>query len=313
MELFKLFESISCKIDTFDLFNLSKVKHYLLVQESANFLDNSYLVYNPNNVSFKHIVGDIVELQINKNNNEAIFQVASQLNCLEMLNPDVSPLDGITNYYQDNTQGPKAVLCTPYALAWRNYLYKDYLLESQIDLSSNLLSYFKSLNININWRVKNGYLFIDKSNLLLINEILSVPLHYNNAKEFITVGFHSSIPVVIDRVEYNYVNHIFCSGIPLSYYPNTGINSDLWDLLSLLLLEIQYELTMMLAIYKNLKNNTNKPLYLTKIGVGAFGMKQSILIQAIKNAYKNIKSLKYKLDIRLVHYNRIDKDYYDIN
>jgi hypothetical protein len=55
-------------------------------------------------------------------NEEALFQAASQFNCLEMVGPGVSPERGIAIYFEDPTQGPKCAMCCPAATVYRNYL-----------------------------------------------------------------------------------------------------------------------------------------------------------------------------------------------
>ncbi len=51
----------------------------------------------------------------------AVFQVASQFNCLEMVGPKVRPEDGISRYAADATQGPACALACPAATVFRNY------------------------------------------------------------------------------------------------------------------------------------------------------------------------------------------------
>ncbi|KPI89114.1 hypothetical protein ABL78_1758 [Leptomonas seymouri] len=52
----------------------------------------------------------------------AFFQVASQLNALEFISPDVTPEDGVTHYVHDRTQGPACALACMAGTAYRNYL-----------------------------------------------------------------------------------------------------------------------------------------------------------------------------------------------
>ena len=53
----------------------------------------------------------------------AVFQVASQFNCLEMISPGERPEDGITRYAQDHTQGPVCAMACPAATVYRNYFW----------------------------------------------------------------------------------------------------------------------------------------------------------------------------------------------
>lgn len=74
-------------------------------------------------MTFSTVVGDVRELHNRRLEYQgAVFQVASQFNCLEMVNPGVTPENGITMYEADRTQGPAcAIACAP-ATAFRNYL-----------------------------------------------------------------------------------------------------------------------------------------------------------------------------------------------
>ena len=52
----------------------------------------------------------------------AVFQVASQFNALEMIDPGVTPRDGVAICALDPTQGPKCALACPAGTVFRNYL-----------------------------------------------------------------------------------------------------------------------------------------------------------------------------------------------
>lgn len=51
----------------------------------------------------RNVIGDVAEYHRRKENRYAVFQVASQLNCLEFVHSDVTPEEGITGYVQDRT------------------------------------------------------------------------------------------------------------------------------------------------------------------------------------------------------------------
>lgn len=60
---------------------------------------------------FQHeAIGDVLALHGDRDQRGAMFQVASQLNCLEFVGPDKTPEDGVTSYAQDPTQGPACAL-----------------------------------------------------------------------------------------------------------------------------------------------------------------------------------------------------------
>ena len=57
------------------------------------------------------LVGDVRSLHQDITNKSAVFQVASQFNCLEMAAPHVVPEDGVGIYQNDCTQGPACSIC----------------------------------------------------------------------------------------------------------------------------------------------------------------------------------------------------------
>ena len=71
---------------------------------------------------FENILDDVRSLHAQPSCNGAVFQVASQFNCLEMASPDLTPDDGVTRYAHDMTQGPACALSCPAATVYRNYL-----------------------------------------------------------------------------------------------------------------------------------------------------------------------------------------------
>ena len=73
------------------------------------------------NLSITNISGDIRTLHADPANANAVFQVASQFNLLEMTGPDVTPEQGITRYQRDPTQGPACAMAAGAATIYRNY------------------------------------------------------------------------------------------------------------------------------------------------------------------------------------------------
>ena len=74
----------------------------------------------PNTV--RVVVGDARVLHGDRENQGALFQVASQFNLLEMVHPDVAPEQGVTRYECDATQGPACAIAAGAATIYRNYL-----------------------------------------------------------------------------------------------------------------------------------------------------------------------------------------------
>ena len=55
-------------------------------------------------LTFENISGDVRSLHKDPANDGAVFQVASQFNCLEMVGPGTTPDAGVTIYAKDATQ-----------------------------------------------------------------------------------------------------------------------------------------------------------------------------------------------------------------
>lgn len=297
-----------------ELFKQNNGKHFDNIKIGTfKVIDNEQMhmmfpqLQNKGTVSFQNIVDDIVEIHKYASSNNATIQVASQLNCLEMVDPNITPEHGITIYEYDNTQGPKCALCCPAGLAFRNYIYNGgQTADYQIDMSDKLLNFFQMYDENISWDVCNGYLMINSDDILIkINNLLNHKEFMNEAKKLIQSGFHFGQGVYKNN---NVVNHVYCSGLPIVYNKKiTNIN--LWDKLSKVFLDAMYENTLLGACLNNINNGEKKPCFLTMIGGGVFGMKHSLIIDAIQNACQMIATKGYSLDVKLVHYKYIHKNY----
>ena len=59
------------------------------------------------------VSGDVRTMHRDSANRNALFQVASQFNLLEMTGPDITPEEGVTRYSDDHTQGPACAIAQP--------------------------------------------------------------------------------------------------------------------------------------------------------------------------------------------------------
>lgn len=86
----------------------------------------------------KEVVGDVTEFHIAPENAYALFQAASQFNCLEHTSERGIPENGITCYSYDKTQGPAcATACGP-GTVMRNYFALAGKPQSQMEQLENL-------------------------------------------------------------------------------------------------------------------------------------------------------------------------------
>ena len=130
-------------------------------------------------VSVTHsVTHDIMADHADPVNNGALFQAASQFNCLEMVSDSVAPETGVTGYVNDHTQGPACALATAPALVYRNYLLRvergrlasapaprgqthDRQLNTCADMEELL---FEKTGERF-WEMRNGYLRSDRGRL----------------------------------------------------------------------------------------------------------------------------------------------------
>merc|ERR1712232_490411 len=123
-----------------------------LCEEEANLRDSH------EGISFQNIVGEARKLHLDSANEGAVFQVASQFNCLEMPSPSVTPEDGVSGYFRDATQGPACSLACPAATVYRNYFAnkggqtKDFQLDCLADVGNTLENEEHKY-----WDMVNGY------------------------------------------------------------------------------------------------------------------------------------------------------------
>jgi len=274
-------------------------------------------------LAFKHIeTPDVALLHCDPKNEGAIFQVASQFNCLEMINVDTTPNQGVTIYSDDHTQGPACAMACPAALVYRNY-FVEHTKNGQTHKGqcSHQIDNLEDINIllgNMNgeyWTMTNGYVIVNDDKKLgdISNKIVVV--ERENIIQALRVGVHWSTSIV------DYLNittnkkpldhrvcQVYASALPVSLRYNGSItNIDLWEPFATCILEASYMATLCIAALIAIKSQTRIKCYLTLIGGGAFENKPGWIINAIKKALKNYKD--YPIDVMLVHHNSINTEY----
>src|SRR5438477_547006 len=110
-------------------------------------------------------------------NKNALFQVASQFNLLEMTGPDVSPEDGVTRYSYDHTQGPACAIAAGAATIYRNYFadvdgHSGQQRRRQIDCLSDLGEALGNEGEAL-WTMRNGYALCTEKGLTAIDHLLA--------------------------------------------------------------------------------------------------------------------------------------------
>ncbi len=245
--------------------------------------------------------GDVRRLHHDLDNADALFQVASQFNLLEMVSPEVSPADGVTRYSHDLTQGPACAIAAGAATIYRNYFAQS--PEDQLDALADLgAALSKALDTPLRslWTMRNGYAMPSLSGL----ERIAAYLEHADEQERdflrakLRIGVHRDVEVTdAPGDDRPIVSQAFCSAMPVSY---TYIDEDTWAAFATLTLEAAYEATLRTAML-NAKRGVSNVVFLTQIGGGAFGNRPIWILEAIRRALALACSAD--LDVRLVSYN----------
>jgi len=255
-------------------------------------------------------IGDVLELHALPENRGALFQVASQFNCLEFAGPEVVPEDGVTGYATDPTQGPACSLAAAAATVYRNYFVPvggqlGQRRDRQIDTLSGLSaalgapgSYFS---------IRNGYTHSNPSRLLALSTALQA--HDRDALlRTVRIGVQYGVGVdFAKRFEptrsRTTVSQAFCSAISCGYVH--GVPTDAWDPLATLVLDATYEATLWAAV-RNAAEGGSERVWLTFVGGGVFGNRSEWIAHAIRRALAAVEG--YALDVRIAHYRSINTD-----
>jgi len=256
-------------------------------------------------ISITEIVRDVQVLHKDPDNENAVFQAASQFNLLEMVGPEISPERGIGIYENDHTQGPACAIACGAGTIYRNYFVP---LENQLGQTTHkqidcLTEIGIALNNEANalWTMKNGYALANLKGLKSISKYLDnlTPMEYEALKEKLKIGIQWNTEVTLSKNK-QLVTQVYCSALPVQY---SQVEAPYWESFARLILEATYEATFYVAL-KNYNSTGNNKLYLTLVGGGAFGNKRSWIFDAIKKAV--VKFRKTPLEISIVSYGQAD-------
>lgn len=319
---------------TFGPFSLHSVKDYreectrlmqLLLQQQqqqqASPPDSESETVNhryANRITWQNIRASVLDLHADPANAGAIFQAASQFNCLEMISPSVTPEAGITCYCQDPTQGPAcAIACGP-GTAYRNYLIEfpndghvGQTSNRQINTLDPILERLADNNNGekTNITVKNGYAKASNQNLAALHGI--VRHHTEELIELLQVGVQRNTEVTHPIRTGRLVTQVYCSAVPVSYTLATAVE---WAPLARVVLQGAYEATLLEGVFQHLYKQLERPgetigptkIYLTMVGGGAFGNEMEWIWDAMERAHNAIRLYHpVALEIYIVHYGDI--------
>ena len=236
-------------------------------------------------------------------NENAVFQAASQFNLLEMIHPGVSPDDGVSCYENDHTQGPACAIACGAGTIYRNYFVPidgevGQTASRQIDCLEGIAKYFEQNGLAL-WQMKNGYVLASEGCLIGISKHLSQLSEdeLENLKGKLKIGVQQDTEVTISETGH-LVTQVYCSALPVAY---SSVESEYWKAFASLTLQASYEATMYVALSNFERTGVDK-VFLTLVGGGAFGNENSWIKEAILKVMAKFKNIP--LDVKLVSYGR---------
>lgn len=246
-------------------------------------------------------VADVQDLHANPANSEALFQVASQFNLLEMVSPSMIPEQGVAIYENDFTQGPACAIATGAGTIYRNYFARvngkvGQSDSNQIDCLEEIGAVFHNSERKL-WEMRNGYALVSESGLKEISERLrtSRPDQIDELRCRLKVGIQWGTQVTIRGCSH-LVSQVYCSALPVAYSDHS---SYAWKDFATLILDAAYDATLCAARIKA-EMTGNKTVFLTLLGGGAFGNESDWIIGAIDRALR--VHADSGLDIRIVSF-----------
>ena len=262
-------------------------------------------------IRVRNVVGEAGDLHADPRNADALFQVASQFNLLEMVSPSISPEDGVTRYASDRTQGPACAIAAGAATVYRNYFAMVDGKEGQdagrqIDCPRDVHEALSPDGQPL-WEMRNGYALPTAPTLTHFNQRFSeLDEDGRDAlRAALRIGVHRDVEVARSASRH-LVSQVFCSALPLSY---SSADSPEWESFARLILEAAYEGTLLAAV-ENSSRNRGAPVYLTQLGGGAFGNRPGWIVAAMERAFDRLG--ESGLDVRIVHYSRVRDRFRDL-
>ncbi len=303
-KLISLINSKEFSIGTLEIPTLEELRTNSYVQEKYN-----------SKIQISEIVADVRDLHCQKENENALFQVASQFNLLEMIDPCISPEMGVGRYEFDGTQGPVCAISCGAGTIYRNYFVPineqiGQTEEKQIDCLELIGKELENDRLAL-WNMKNGYALLNKHGLLHINKKLAqcTENEIENLKGKLKIGIQWQTEVTLSESRHK-VSQIYCSALPVAY---SQIESIYWERFSRVILEGLYEATLYAGMINMEKFNSNV-VYLTLVGGGAFGNEEFWILESLEKAVEKFKNVP--LDLKIVSYGRSNdnlRKYFEIN
>ena len=256
----------------------------------------------PARLKLREVVADVQALHADPGNANAVFQVASQFNLLEMVGPDVTPEQGIARYSHDRTQGPACAMACAAGTIWRNYLVPlgDQVGQTaprQIDTLADLGAALGNTGEKL-WRMRNGYALPQKGGLSRVAKAIAAG-DAQVLKDLVRIGVQHGTQVTLGDTSH-LVTQVYASALPIAYAPAPLAE---WQAIARLVLQAAYEAALAVAMRNAATTGMNR-LFLTRLGGGAFGNPPDWITDAISKAVTKFSACD--LDVVLVSYGQPD-------
>ena len=238
-------------------------------------------------LSVREVVADVAALHRDPANANAIFQVASQFNLLEMVSPNVTPEAGVTGYEHDKTQGPACAIACGAGTIWRNWFAEidgevGQTADRQLDMLADVGADLNNTNNQL-WTMRNGYA------LATGNGLESLP----DDHDLLRIGIHADTEVTLDNASHT-ATQLYCSALPVAY---TDASAEALEPLARMILNSSYEATLW-AARRHHAAGGSPIVYLTLLGGGVFGNKTTWITDALRRAFAIHRNSP--LDVRIV-------------
>lgn len=329
------------QFSTPSLANLRKLGKRLIGLDPHN-LKNQPISDSLSRFSFDHIIQGDVLLEHAKYPG-AVFQAASQFNCLEFSNGRVTPEIGVACYSYDHTQGPACALACAAGTVYRNYFVDVASLvgsknHSTKDIDEEATNH-KTLGQRQNWQInnlddfelainngteqyftiRNGYTFSDEESLLRLQNVIQKSKtnpdvsKYDDLLGLVKIGLHRDVGVTFrtrftDITEDITVTQAYCSALSCAY---SGIDTEHWTEFAQLVLDANYEATLWAGALNVLNQspdmqNNRKDVFISFIGGGAFGNDPKWICGAIGRALAIMHRYNAPIRVHICHFCEIN-------
>jgi hypothetical protein len=236
-------------------------------------------------------------------NENALFQVASQFNLLEMTGPDVTPEAGVTRYQSDYTQGPACAMAAGAATIYRNYFVeigdqRGQTQQRQIDCLADVGAALGNERGTL-WGMRNGYAMCNDRGISVIDSKLRAAseAELDEVRRLLRIGVHWDVEVTASPKPCPRVSQAFCSALPIGYWED--VHPAKAKAFATLVLDATYEATLLAAMLSAARSSS-RTVFLTRVGGGVFQNDVAWIDAAMRRALNKFSDIA--IDVRLVSF-----------